>query len=391
MRDIEMLRALRCCVKCHNCHSSVTELCPMCLEFDSKTYSTPGVWNTAEMILCGDLQISADLAVVPFACTTCGACSIKCPTLDLHKIYPYPTELIEAVRGMFVENGAIPGKITEVLANFETTRNAWRLPPNRRVDWEKDCDFAIDDFRKTKNEYLLFVGDASLIQETRHIAKSVASLLRKGGVDFGTLKEQEVDSGNEVRALGERGLFEDLAAENIETFRRYGVKKVITLSPHDYQAFTHDYAKLGMQFDGVYHYSQLIAELIDLGKISLTNKLDKTVTFQDPCHLGRFNKVYDAPRQIIKSIPGVSFVEMFLNSDFAMCCGAGGGRMWYEHETGRKQRIADARIGHAKDVGADVVATACPYCLSNLKGCDTGGIQVADISELILENVLGPS
>jgi Fe-S oxidoreductase len=274
-----------------------------------------------------------------------------------------------------------------VLSNFQVRKNAWRLPAPKRVEWEKDCDISIPDFRKEQNEYLLFVGDTALITETQHIPKHVAKLLQKGGVNFGTLKEQEVDSGNDVRAMGERGLFEELAEQNIETFKQYGVKKIITISPHDYQAISHDYPKLGMQFEGVYHYTQIIADLLKEGKIKFENKVSKTVTFQDPCHLGRYNDAYEAPREIIKAIPGLNFVEMSLNKEFAMCCGAGGGRMWHDPEEG-KQRIADARIKHAKDVGAEIVATACPYCLNNFNGADIGDIQVKDVAELVLETMV---
>jgi Fe-S oxidoreductase len=384
MRLLEIERAVRICAKCHYCHSSSVELCPMALEFDQKPFAPPGIFNLAEGLVDGVLKMGPELSVIPFACTTCGACAKRCPSLDLHKAYPYPTELIEGVRGMFVEEGAIPAKITEVLSSFETMKNAWRLPAKARLDWENGLTTPVPDFRKARNEYLLFVGDASLVTDTKHVPKAVAALLQKGGIDFGTLKEQEVDSGNDVRAMGERGLFEELARQNIDTFKRYGVKKVITISPHDYQALAHDYPKLGMQFDGVYHYTEVVAELLREGKLRLGKKFEKTVTFQDPCHLGRYRGVYEAPREVIQSVPGMKLVEMQLNREFAFCCGAGGGRMWHE-PAGRKARIADARLDHARDAGAEVVVTACPYCLSNLKGADLGTIEIKDIAELVLE------
>lgn len=143
-------------------------------------------------------------------------------------------------------------------------------------------------------------------------------------MDFGTLKEGEVDSGNEAREMGEAGLFEELAQQNIKTFKQFSVKKIITISPHDYHTFRIDYPKLGMEVEGVYHYTEIIGDLIRKGKIKLTKEILKTVSFQDPCHLGRYHDIYEAPRDIIKAVPGVKFVEMSRNHDDAFCCGAGG-------------------------------------------------------------------
>jgi Fe-S oxidoreductase len=329
-----------------------------------------------------------DISIVPFACTMCGACAKRCISGNYFHEYDYPTKFFEGIREMFVEQGRVPDKISETLRSLQATKNAWRLPKEARIEWEKKCEISIPDYRKEQNEFLLFVGDTSLMPETQHIPGVVAELLRLGGVDFGTFKEAEVDSGNEAREIGETFLMKQLAEENIDNFKRFSVKKIIAISPHDYHTFVHDYPNLGMKFDGVYHYTQVIDDLIREGKIALTKKIKKTVTFQDPCHLGRYNDVYDPPRDIIRGIPGVKLSEMKRNFDEGFCCGGGGGRMWYEPETFRKERISDIRVRHANEAGADVIVTSCPYCLSMLKAAgNLGEISVKDIGELVLESV----
>ena len=179
-----------------------------------------------------------------------------------------------------------------------------------------------------------------------------------------------------------------IAEENIEAFQNLGVKKIMTISPHDYQAFSFDYPKLGMEFE-VYHYTQILEDMIKEGKLKLTKEISKTVAFQDPCHLGRYNDIYEPPRNILKGISGITLVEMSSNRKEAFCCGGGGGRMWYdEPDKYRKQRISDIRVRHAKEAGADMIVTACPYCMSMLVAAgNLDGISVKDIAELVVESL----
>jgi len=388
VREIEIKRAVRECIKCAQCFASEPEsACPINQEFGIPPFSPPGIFFLADGILSGLVKMSMETSIVPFSCTMCGACAKRCQSSSLHFAYEYPTKLLEGIRGMFVEAGELPETVAETLRSLSAVKNAWRLPKSKRVEWEKGAENSIPDYTEERNEFLLFVGDASLITEAQHMPGVVAKLLQKAGVDFGTLKEQEVDSGNEAREMGESGLFEELARENIEAFKKFSVKKVITLSPHDYHTFRNDYPKLGMEFE-VYHYTQLISDLIRGGKIKLTKEIAKTITFQDPCHLGRYNGIYEAPRDIIKAIPGVKFVEMRRNHDDAFCCGGGGGRTWYEPEDGRRGRISDVRVAEAKEVETDIIATACPYCLNLLKAAgNLGDISVRDVGELVLESM----
>lgn len=387
MREIEVKGAATQCQKCVKCINLRPDVCAMHEEYKSQALTPPAIFLMADVILDKALEPTAERSITPFACTMCGACANSCYSMFIHFNWEYPTKLIEGVREMFVEEGAIPDQVNEVLRNTYNTKNAWGLPQSQRIDWEKKCEVPIPDFATEKNEYLLYVGDASLIAETVQVPAAIATLLNKAGVDFGTLKDKETDSGNEVRALGESGMFEAIADENIEAFEKFGVKKIITISPHDHQAFTCDYPKLGAEIE-VYHYTQVLEDLIKEGKIKLTKEISKTITFQDPCHLGRYNEIYEPPRNVIKAIPGVNLVEMPSNRKDAFCCGGGGGRMWFDDPAQyRKQRISDVRVRHAKTVDAEIIATACPYCLSMLVAAgNLDGTAVKDVAELVMES-----
>ncbi len=387
MREIEVKSAATQCQKCVKCINLRPDVCAMYEEYKSQALTPPAIFLMADIILDGKLAPTAERSITPFACTMCGACANACYSMFIHFEWEYPTKLIEGIRELFVEEGAIPEEISEVLRNVYNTKNAWGLPKIQRIDWEKKSEIPIPDYSKEKNEFLLYVGDASLISETQHIPEIITTLLHKGGIDFGTLKEEEADSGNEVRELGESGLFEAMAEENIETFEKLGVKKMITVSPHDYQAFSVDYPALGMEAE-VYHYTQILEDLIKEERIILKKEIPKTITFQDPCHLGRYSEIYEPPRNILKAIPGIKLVEMPSNRKDAFCCGGGGGRIWYDDPANyRKQRISDIRIRHAKEVKAEAIATACPYCLSMLIAAgNLDGTSVQDIAELVLES-----
>ena len=387
MRELEIKRAVDQCIKCRKCFGHTLEnLCPMYQEFGVTPFSPAGVFYTAAGVMNRFVDMSKEMSVVPFSCTACGACSNLCITTSIYFPWEYPSELFQNIRGLFVEAGAIPESVARSLDNFTTTGNAWHLPKSRKTEWEKKCSFDINNFAEKRNEYLLFVGDAAFISGTEHIPFNIAEILYKAGIDFGTLKGKEEDSGNEARVMGELGLFEEIALNNIELFEKYSVKNIITISPHDYVAFRYEYPKLGFKAEGLYHYTEIISELIEQGKIKLANELSGRVTYQDPCHLGRYLGVYDAPREILRAIPSIDFVEMPLNKKQAFCCGGGGGRMWYEPDDHCEKRISDTRLEHARQAGADIVATACPYCMNMFQeAMNLGELVIKDISELALE------
>ena len=389
MRAIDVKRGASNCQKCSSCIGMNRDACAMHGEYENPSFSPPALFCLADIIVDGDLKPTMERSITPFACTMCGGCSHHCHNPYIYYTRDYPTQLIEGVRELFVEEGSVPEAIGEVFRNMYNSKNAWGLPKSLRIEWEKKSDIPIPDYNKEQNEFLLFIGDSSLISETQHIPGVVAKLLQLGGLDFGTLKEEEVDSGNEIREMGERGLFEAIAEENIETFQQLGVKKIITLSPHDYHTFSYDYPEFGMEFDGIYHYTQIIDELIREGKIKPIKEITKTVTFQDPCHLGRYNEIYEAPRNIIEAVPGIKLIEMEQSHEKAFCCGGGGGRMWFDDPAEyRKNKISDIRVGHAKVVDAEVIATACPYCLGMLVTAgNLEGTTVKDIAELVLDSL----
>jgi len=359
-------------------------------EFGIAPYSFTSIIFMADGFFDGILRPSRELAPVPFACTLCGSCAFFCITVPLHAIWDSPAELVEGIRSLFIEEGALPTKVTEVLDNLASYGNPWRLPQSMKVKWEDECTVPVRDFTKEKCEYLLFMGDAAFIEETKPVLKSISELLSIACVNYGTLKEKEKDSGNTARELGEYGLFEELVRKNIKMFTEYDVKKIIAISPHDYHAFKTYYPKLGYRFDEVLHYTQILEKLIKESKIKPSEGIDKLITYHDSCILGRYYGIYETPREIIKSIPEAKFVEMRENRLFSLCCGGGGGRIWYDvPEEKYRTRIPDVRITQAKEIGAKIIVTACPYCKTMLLSAENlGEIAIKDVSELVLESVL---
>jgi Fe-S oxidoreductase len=206
-------------------------------------------------------------------------------------------------------------------------------------------------------------------------------------VDFGILATKEVCCGESARKAGQESLFQNLAESNITAFNEAGVKRIVVTSPHCYNAFKNEYPELGGNFE-VIHFSQYLVELIKEGRLKFTKELNKKVTYHDPCYLGRHNGIYDEPRQVLESIPGLELVEMSENRENSLCCGGGGGRIWMETKKG--ERFSDLRLEQALEVGASILALACPYCMVNfedsvLSADKSDVIEVKDIAELVLE------
>jgi len=390
VRTSELRAFLPSCWRCRACYKYYAA-CAINVEFGGiAPFSFPSISFLAEGILHGFIKLSKELAPLPFSCTLCGFCGTQCITLPLHFIWDSPAELIEGIRSMFIEGGAVPEKISEVLNNLAVTGNPFRFPPSARIEWEDGLTIPVKEFTGEENGYLLFVGDAAFIEETKSVVRSVALLLNAAGVNYGTLKEKEIDSGNTARELGEYGLFEETVRKNIEIFRERGVKRVITMSPHDYHVFYTYYPKLGFRFEEVWHHSQFLSRVITEGKIKPIKEVNKTVTYHDSCILGRYYEIFDAPRNIIQAIPGVKFVELKQSRLFALCCGGGGGRMWYDvPEEPIRKRLSDVRVSHAREAGAEIITTACPYCKSMLlASSNLGETTVKDVAELLAESSL---
>jgi Fe-S oxidoreductase len=288
-------------------------------------------------------------------CSTCTTCVKRCPK-EVN-----PADLIISMRSVLVEDGQVPPKIRDVLKSISIRGNPWNIGQEKRSEWAEGLEIkSIADA-----EILYYVGcTVAFDPRLQKIAKALAKTLAKAGINFGTLGNDEVCCGNEIHRMGDIWSFDALKEMNIEMFKQFPIKQIITTSPHCYNTFKNEYTELDIE---VKHYTQIIPDLIKKKKLSFSKKFEKTVTYHDPCFLGRQNQIFDEPRDILKSIPSLNFVEMDRARERALCCEGGGGRMWIEaFET--TERTATIRVKEALDCGAEILATACPFCL-NSGGC----------------------
>ena len=315
-------------------------------------------------------------------CTTCGTCKARCPR-GVGII-----DIVRSIRMMIGEGGLIPQSLRQITGAVRVDGNPWNGAKTERNKWAEML--SVPTFDKAKHEYLLFACCMpSYDKRSRKIAEAAVKVLRAGGITFGVLGAEEVCCGESMRKIGDEELFGTLKTGNLELFEKAGVQKILTLSPHCYQAFKTDYAESGAKLQ-VSHITEVISALVLLGKLQLKKPLEATVTYHDPCYLGRYNNIFDAPRNVLKAIPGVKFVEMFRVGDSSLCCGGGGGRMWMETKFG--ERFSDLRVPEALAVGATVLATACPYCVSMLQDSrlnldKESAIDVKDVTELVAESL----
>ncbi len=308
-------------------------------------------------------------------CTTCSTCSSRCPR-DVK-----PMDVLIGLRGLLVEEGHVPSTLGDALEGVYKYGNPWGLSRSKRSDWAEDLKVKYVS-EEEKTDLLYFVGcAASYDSRAQEVARALVKNLNALGIDFSILGNKETCCGNEIYSLGEKGLFEELVEKNLSLFERYGVNRTITTSPHCFHAFKSRYRKdLAVQ-----HYTQYFADLIDAGSLKFSGKVEKVVTYHDPCFLGKHNEIYDAPRKIIESIPGVKFSEMNMTRGRSICCEGGGGRMWHDIPG---ERLAEIRVKEALDVGAEILAVACPFCLLTfddaIKTTGTADkIQLMDIAELL--------
>jgi len=315
-----------------------------------------------------------------YGCTTCNKCVINCPR-EVKII-----DIMRAMRSMIAETGAIPDTLKTVLGSCHSNGNPWSEPREKRMDWAEGLDIPA---MNEDTEYLLFVCCTSCYDaRSRKIARSTVEALKKAGVSFGIIGTEESCCGESVRKIGDEEGFGKLAQSNIELFNRKGVKKIITTSPHCFYTFSKEYPELGGEFE-VIHSSQLLADLIAQGKLKIKKTNSQKVAFHDPCYLGRHSGVYDQPRAVIDAT-GADRVEMDREKNFSLCCGGGGGRLWME--TKPEERFSNLRIQEAVDAGADVLVTACPYCVSMMEDARkttdlVDRIELLELSELVVRNL----
>ncbi len=354
--------------------------CPSYNRFRFDTYSTGGRLWLSYAWLKGEIPWSEHLAEILYACTTCNNCVEQCPM----KFAPDIVDWIIGARSDMVEQGKLPARVKRFFESVYNYGNPFKNLREERGAWAKD----IKIYEKG-DDFLLYVGCLGSYDENgQAMARNLAGLMKKAGLSFGILGNEEECCGNEVYSLGEMDLFKALAEKNIEKFRDLQVKKVVTLCPHGYNIMKNQYQQMGYNFE-VYHYTQMIDSLIMDKRLKPAHK-DSVVTFHDPCYLGRHNKLYDASRKILQSVPGTKVVEMDRNRANSFCCGGGGGNFVTDFLAGGKESPARVRVREAADTGADVLAVACPGCMvmlnDALKAEDLEGkMQLKDISMILSE------
>jgi len=310
-----------------------------------------------------------------WACTTCNACAIECPV----NIEPLSV-ILEMRRYAVLEDASAPAQLNAMFTNIENNGAPWQFSPEDRMLWAEGLDMPLlaDKFNSgEKPEYLFWIGSAGAFDDRyKKVIREFVKILTYLKVDYAVLGTEETDSGDAARRAGNEMLFQMQAMMNIEVMNGYEVKKIITCDPHDYNTFKNEYPEFGGNYE-VIHHSQFLQKMIGEGKINITNGefKNKNITFHDPCYLGRANGEYQAPRDVLNAIPSEK-VEMKLHKSFALCCGAGGGQMFKEAEKGDKEIFIE-RTEEAIETGADIIATACPFCMTMM----TDGIKYKNKEE----------
>jgi Fe-S oxidoreductase len=317
-------------------------------------------------------------------CTTCGNCPQYCPRgvkqIDIsmslrrvasaYEVFPASVRSARTARASIISEG-----------------NPLQGERKKRADWAKGLP--VKKFAEGM-EILYFVGCyLSYDPRMKKVAAATADILNKAGVDFGILGSQENCCGESIRKTGSEELFKRLARENIKTFIENGVKRILVSSPHCYHTFKNEYPEFRANFE-IVHISQYLDELIKEGRLKLTGSLPRKMTYHDPCYLGRHNGVYEEPRELLTRIPGLELVEMADSRKNSLCCGGGGGRIWMD--TPKEERFSDLRLKQAKDTGASVLVTACPYCITNFEESRLNleydkVLEIKDITEVIREAI----
>ena len=315
-------------------------------------------------------------------CTTCGRCPQRCPR---------GVGILEvglAARRMATEFGVFPHAVKPVRgisASLTSEGNPLNGERKDRAKWTEGL--SVKTF--TEEMEILYFPCCYLSYDPRlkKVARATAAVLDKAGVDFGILGSLESCCGESIRKTGDEDLFKRLARENIKAFIDNGVKKILVSSPHCYHAFKNEYAEFRVNFE-VVHISQYLSELVNEGRLALSKEFDKKVVYHDPCYLGRHNSIYDAPRDALRKIPGMTLNELPDARVDSLCCGGGGGRIWME--TPKGERFSDLRLEQAIDLGAEALVTACPYCITNFEDSrinskDSEALVVRDITEIFQE------
>jgi succinate dehydrogenase/fumarate reductase iron-sulfur protein len=371
---------LTLCIKCSICHSA----CPAAID---ERFLGPSALTANYRFITDSRDEGSDERLKPMAdniwlCTQCNSCTMFCP-----KLLQCANAIVDD-HCLVVESGNIPRTVKDVLESVYKYNNPMGTHQSKRMDWTKGINVKTYP-NVTKADVLYFVCCSNAYDiRNQEIARLMASMFDKLGVNYANLGSEEWCCGDHILRLGEKGLFEMLAEHNVSMFKKFDAEKIVTLSPHCYNTFKNDkpYSEAALN---VQHYTEFLAEAIKQGKISPSKAVKKKVAYHDPCFLGKRNDIFDAPRQILQSISGLELVEMKRTKQSSFCCGGGAGRVWTEEAQPEKRPCVD-RVKEALDLGVDVIATACPYCITTLedavKVLDVENkIAVKDVLELLKE------
>jgi len=370
------------CFRCGYCKFTddyVAFNCPSYRKFRFDTFAPGGRMWLIRAWLNNDITNSERFQEILFSCATCGSCVEHCA-------FTFKEDLVNifiSAREELVNSGMIPPVVRDFFKGISVHGNPYKQPAKERAAWAKGT--SIEAYNG--QEYLFYVGCVGSYDERgMRIARAVGTALTKAGVSIGILGERETCDGNEVRALGEAGLFEYLAESNIGLFNDLGIRKIITLDPHAFNVFTKDYPALGGEFE-VHHYSQVLAPLIESGSMKL-NPFPANVTYHDSCYLGRHGKEYEAPRRILQAIPGIKLIEMEQSRENAFCCGGGGGNFFTDILGGGPDSPDRIRVAQALETGVEILVVSCPQCAKMLEDAiKMEGVQdklrVMDIGEIL--------
>ncbi|GHI90288.1 (Fe-S)-binding protein [Streptomyces xanthophaeus] len=348
---------------------------------------------------------------VLWSCTTCGACVEQCP-VDIEHI----DHIVDMRRYQVMIESAFPSEAGTMLKNLEKKGNPWGLAKKQRVEWTKEVDFEVPIIGKdaedlSEFDYLYWVGCAGALEDrAKKTTKAFAELLNIAGVKFAIMGGDEKCTGDSPRRLGNEPLFQQLGQENVAmlnmafgeddedpaTRKPKSAKRIVSTCPHCFNTIANEYPQLGGEYE-VIHHTQLLQHLIDEGRLTPVTPVDGLITYHDPCYLGRHNKVYTPPREIMSAVPGLRQQEMHRHKERGFCCGAGGARMWMEERIGK--RINNERVEEALSLNPDIVSTACPFCLvmltDSVNGKKNDGqakehVTVVDVAQLLLDSVKTP-
>jgi Fe-S oxidoreductase len=335
---------------------------------------------------------------VLWSCTNCGACVEQCP-VDIEHV----DHIVDMRRYQVMIESSFPSEAGVMLRNLENNGNPWGVSPRSRTEWTEGLPFEVkilDDGEEIPAdvEYLYWVGCAGAIEDrAKKVTRAFAELLHTAGVNFAVLGSNESCTGDPARRLGNEYLYQEMAKANIEILDGVKAKKIVVTCPHCFNSLNKEYPALGGTYE-VVHHTQLLGTLVETGRLVPITPVESSVTYHDPCFLGRHNQVYTPPREILASIPGLRGQEMHRCKDRGFCCGAGGARMWMEEKIGKRVNVE--RVDEALELDPDVVSTACPFCIVMLSdaitekkqsGAAKESLEVLDVSQLLARSLVAPS